>query len=65
MLTNNTKVNGEGYNKNKEKEKTRSEDIRKRTMIVDIGHKTKKLRWKYSGHIARQKFERWGNRVEV
>ncbi len=49
----------------RKKEKTRSEDIRKRTMMVDIGYKTKKLKWKYAGHTARQKLVRWGNKVEV
>ncbi len=49
----------------RKKEKTRSEDIRKRTMMVDTGYKTKKLKWKYAGHTARLKPVRWGNKVEV
>ncbi len=64
-LTNSTKVIGEEYNRNKEKRKTRSEDIRKRTVMVDVGYKTKKLKGKYAGHTARQKTVRWGNKVKV
>ncbi len=33
--------------------------------MVDIGYKTKKLKWKYARHTARQKPMRWGNKVEV
>ena len=40
-------------------------EIRKRTKIIDIIECTLKQKWKWAGHIARMKDNRWTKRCTV
>ncbi|KAJ8711218.1 hypothetical protein PYW07_008460 [Mythimna separata] len=41
----------------------RNEDIRKRTKVTDIARRIAKLKWQWTGHIARKTDGRWGRKV--
>ena len=44
-------------------DKIKTKDIRNRTGTKDIRYTVKKLKFKYAGHIARNKEDRWERRV--
>ncbi|GBP31864.1 Putative uncharacterized transposon-derived protein F52C9.6 [Eumeta japonica] len=41
--------------------KLRNSDIRRRTKIIDDLNHCKKLKWKWSGHVAHMSTDRWPN----
>ena len=47
------------------KDKIPCSEIRKRTKIIDIIEYTLKQKWKWAGHIARLKDNRWTKRCTV
>ncbi len=46
----------------RKKERKRNEEIRQLTKMRDIGKVIKKLKWKYTDHIMRQKGGRWAKK---
>ncbi|CAH2250851.1 jg10233 [Pararge aegeria aegeria] len=44
-------------------DKIRNESLRKETNITDVKVKIRKLKWKWAGHVCRQKQDRWAKRV--
>lgn len=45
------------------KDKCKSEDIRKKTQLIDAAQHAQKLKWRWAGHVARMTDERWTKRV--
>ncbi|KOB71517.1 Endonuclease-reverse transcriptase [Operophtera brumata] len=45
------------------RDRIRSSKIRSKTKILDAGKKATTLKWKWAGHIARVKDNRWSERV--
>jgi hypothetical protein len=45
------------------RDRVKSEDIRKRTKIIDALEQVARLKWKWAGHVARINDGRWSHQV--
>lgn len=45
------------------RDRVRNEEIRRRTKITDIIHRIAELKWRWTGHVARQDPSRWTVRI--
>ena len=45
------------------RDKIRNETLRSKTKLTDVMHRVAKLKWQWTGHVARQNIDRWPNKI--